>query len=196
MIEKETQIESVIEEIKEFNKKAASNADNRLAEFLNLFNAKFEKQTLYRYGAETITWALFQTTISLFANGNNSSVIIEVYSIIEKFAIRDFPEIISEKENIQSIISDLISRKNLAEIADYYKKIGIWTNDDLAQLKKLIKIRNGIAHKNEKLISKALKSGNEVHYLNIDSITNKHDSADYILLAVDLFLKLSDYHKK
>ncbi|TAL67089.1 MAG: hypothetical protein EPN82_16075 [Bacteroidetes bacterium] len=186
----ELQIESVIKEVSDFNKKAANKVDNRLAKFLELFNNEFPENSIVRFKAETITWAFLDTVLSLYANGNNSSVIIEIYSIIEKFAIRDLPKFLSRNKKVQSIITDLIERKNLNEIAIFFERIGIWSDNDLINIKQITKIRNGIAHKSEKLIAKALNSGKKTHFLEIDSIVKEYDSSQFIIITINLLLKI------
>jgi hypothetical protein len=188
-------IELVLKAIVKKNISEIKKGEKRISKFLILFNNEFQESDYSKESAEVITWALYQSVISLYASGNNSSVIIEIYSILEKFSIRDLPKVLSKNKISQSIIRDLIDRKNLSDIAIYYEKLGIWSKSDLRFVEKLSKIRNGIAHKNEKLISNTLNSGNETHHLDIDSIVSKFDTCDLIITSIKLFLKLSNYGK-
>ena len=191
----DSNIKAVLKAVLENNNSEIKKGEKRLSIFLKLFNNKFQESAYSKGVAEAITWALFQSVISLYANGNNSSVIIEIHSILEKFSIRDLPVALSDDKISQSIIKDLIDRKSLSDIAVYFEKLGIWSKPDLKFVEKLSKIRNGIAHKNEKLISKTLNSGNETHHLDIDSIVSKFDPCELIITSIELFVKLSNYTK-
>ncbi|MEX2592764.1 MAG: hypothetical protein WD426_08315 [Anditalea sp.] len=187
-------IDSIITVVADYNKQAVNETDRKLDAFLQAFKKEFNSDNIL-IEAETITWALFQPVLSLYANGNNSSVIIELYSILEKFIIHIFPKIVSKDKKAYSVVHNLVERKNLLDIAPILVELRVWTSTDLVKLKHLVKLRNGIAQKNEKLISKALNGGKETHYLDINQIVEKFDTISYILLSVKLLVKLTDIMK-
>ncbi|UOG75977.1 hypothetical protein MTX78_05095 [Hymenobacter tibetensis] len=186
-------IESVIAAVADHNRNAIEHIDSRLEGFLKIFNEAFPIEDDFLRGrVEAITWSLFSSILSLYANQNNGAVLVELYSLIEKFSIRDFPGKITDDKEKKGVIASLIERKNLTDIAPLYNTLGIWDSDDIAFIGKISKIRNGIAHKNEKLISKSINNGKEVHYLDIDSMVNKHDACNYIINSIKIFVKLSN----
>lgn len=185
-------IESIIDSVAEKNKHEIQNGKKRLAKFLKIFNQEFPKGDIFRAPAEALTWALYDSVISLYANGNNSFVIMEIHSILEKYSIRDLPIVLTENKIVQSIIKDLIDRKNLSNIAVYFGRLDVWSKTDLKYVERLARIRNGIAHKNEKLISKAINSGNETHHLDIESIVNELDTCELIITSIKLCVKLQN----
>lgn len=81
----------------------------------------------------------------------------------------------------------------MSDISKHFVTLGIWSKGDLNFIQRLSKIRNGIAHKNELIISKVLNNGKETHYLNIESLADNHESVDYILQSVKLLVKLIEY---
>jgi hypothetical protein len=185
-------IDEIVKSISNYAKLTNGELDKNLVRFLKLFNKEFPKSdSATRARAEVLTWALLQGTIFLYAIDNNQSVIIELHSILEKISIRDFPKFITSDKQHQNILRNIIERKNLIDIAPFYKDLGVWSENDLAIVTKLSKIRNGIAHLNEKLISKSLNSGKEMHFLDIDSVAKKHKTHELIISVIKLLLKIS-----
>lgn len=60
-------------------------------------------------------------------------------------------------------------------MASTYSDLGIWDESDVKFATKLHRIRNGVAHKNPRVISKEVCSGKKIHIVDIDSTMTNVD---------------------
>jgi len=71
------------------------------------------------------------------------------------------------KEN-EEVINKLIERKTLKDLIPLYLISNVWTKEEVTFAKRLVNIRNGVAHRNLKLLEKHLGVNNNEKYFNVD----------------------------
>ena len=184
-------IETVLKEIRNGIQIPNDVIDNKFKLFKISFRSVFCKEPFEEGAAVGITWALFGQIIQLYALGINSSVLIELYALIEHFVIRDFPKILCpDGKKRQSVVANLISKSNLNRIAQFLRDLDVWNQDDYAFVMKLAKLRNAVAHNNTELIYKTLgKSGNSF-IGDARQRIEEHDTLKYIIGTIRLLVKL------
>ena len=112
----------------------------------------------------------FNRAIELLIVGQIPSAYVEIHSLLEQASIKFFNNKMKVKDN-QKIIYSLIERKTLKELSPLYYENGTFNKLELTFIKRLINIRNGIAHKNLVLLEKHIgKSSNEI--LSLDEYDN------------------------
>lgn len=184
-------IDKTIDEISSFLSEDLLQAKNKLKMFVNAFNARFPEHSPTERGkAEAITWALMDVPLTLFALGLNGSVVVELHSILERFSIR---ETIRHTTNLSKklLMSKIFERLTLQDLAPVLVELGYLEKKDLKFIRKLGTLRNGIAHKNSRLISNALVDGKAISFLDIDYEMTKFDSILLILETINLLSKMS-----
>ena len=183
-------IEKTIQNLVDSIKNNIPSAQDKLEKFVDVFEDEFPSEDSYaRAGVEELTWALMDGPLVLYALGRNGSAIIKLHGIVEAFAARDivsfFPAPIKE-----TIESRVIRRCSLEDLALILHDLGIWDEEDVKFVEKLKKLRNGVAHKNPKLISNAVYSGKKISMLDIDSIMANVDCVPLIIRTIHLLHKM------
>lgn len=199
-LENETQnlltINKTIQELIDSIKNDMPTTQDKLEKFVNAFEEEFPLENApYRGSAEALTWALMDGPLVLYGLGKNGSAIIELYGILETFSGRDivslFPTPIRE-----TIETRIIRRCNLGDLAIILCDLRIWDKDDVRFVEKLGKIRNGVAHKNPKLISNSVCSGKRISRLDIDSRMADVNCIPLIIRTIHLLHKLAMAKRK
>jgi hypothetical protein len=127
------------------------------------FQSNFEKGAL-----NALIWALFGGPLLLYAIGMNTAAILELHSILERFALRDVSRILANPSQ-RPTVKKILERYTLPDLARIlYHNLDILDEEDMKYTKNLNKLRNGIAHRNERVISNALLSGRNISLLDID----------------------------
>jgi hypothetical protein len=191
-------IDETIAEIMSSLSNDLSNAKSRLDRFVVAFNKRFpEHRAEDRGGAVAVTWALMGSPLVLYALNLNGSVVIELHSILERFALRDAGEHIALPSK-RALVSGILERCNLLDSAVILQKLGIFDKEDIKFAETLTALRNGLAHKNPKRISNILLSGKKISFLDIDSVMSKHYCVPLIIKTIHLMVKMSKakYRKK
>jgi len=187
-------IESTLKDVALYNKEAFVKLDERLAYFLTRFNQEFPvKYFLRKFAAEAVIFMQFREILSLYGFGNSGAVIIELHAMLEKSAMMQLPKMLGKDDKSEKVIELLFEKKNLIDIAPIFLSYGIWSAEDIKFISKLSKIRNGIAHKNAKLISNALNDGEEMHFLDIRYLLEEYDTIEHIMSTLIIMMKIFEY---
>lgn len=184
-------INKTIQELIYLIKNDIPTAQDKLEKFINAFEDEFPLENAHcRGGAEALTWALMDGPLVLYALGRNGSAIIELHSILEAFSAREivslFPTPIRE-----TIKTRVIRRCTLEDLAIILCDFGIWDKNDIKFVEKLNKLRNGITHKNPKLISNTVCSGKMISILDIDSKMADVNCIPLIVRTIHLLFKMA-----
>ncbi|MCZ2482839.1 hypothetical protein G9H64_07705 [Aquirufa nivalisilvae] len=185
-------IEIRLKEVQETIEKSITPGKKRFKELEKQLDKKFPPNTPKRGAANGITYFLFDSAFELYFIGNNSALFIELQGLLERFCIDKACEFIAVDDNAMAILIDSFSKKTLNDIAEYFQTISLWTAEEVNFAKKLTHIRNGIAHKNAKLVSKHLGDGQKKMLTSIDDITKKADAIPYIIQTIELIVKVAD----
>ena len=132
------------------------------------------------------------TTLKLFLIECNSLLIVELHGILERFALDSLLKVLPSSDEAEKIVIEGFKMKTLSDIANYMMILNLWDKDDVTFSRKLNSIRNGIAHKNIKLVSKYLSDGKQVYSESIHEVTKKVDCVPYILKVMNLMIKSSN----
>jgi hypothetical protein len=166
-------------------------AKRRLNRFVIAFNKRFRVSSPFERGtAEAITWALMGAPLALFALGFNGSVVVELYSILERFSIRETIRHTTIPAK-RPLVTRIFEHSTLQDFAPLLVELGYFEKKDLKFVEKLSKLRNGVAHKNPRIISNVVVDGREIPFLDIDTIMNKFDSLPLILETISLLSKMA-----
>lgn len=151
------------------------------------FDEKFPRSSSDRNSAEGLLW-LIEAPHTLLLLGHNSAVIIELHGWLERFALTQLVKRIGKDEISREILKDLIKRKTLSEICDYFVTLGLWNKDDVSFIRKLKSLRDGIAHKNFDLLRKHL--GDRKTTSEMTELIDKIDCTSYVLKTMELIMKI------
>ena len=163
---------------------------DRLDTFTSTFKTEFHDQTPFEHGqSAVIVWALLDTPLILFGMNMHSAALMEIHSILERFVIRHVVEILTKPKN-QDISTKIIERLTLSDLAPILQNLNVLDNEDLKFIEKLSKLRNGVAHKNAKVISNVANSGKLIPVLDIESVVNKIDFIPIVIGTIKIFNKL------
>lgn len=163
----------------------------RLNNFVDAFKEEFPSDKPHdRATAEALTWALMDGPLLLYALDMNGSAIIELHGILEAFAGKDIVHILPANLK-EAIESKVIRHCKLLDLALIIRDLGIWNKEDVKFIEKLQKLRNGVAHKNPKLISNVVCSGKEVSMLDIDSVMTDVNCIPLIIRTIKLLHKMA-----
>jgi hypothetical protein len=114
----------------------------------------------------------------------NGQALVDLQGILEAFCIRDIPKYLSNNNShLRSTIAELIERKSLVELAYLLNKLRVWSGDDIKFAKRLNRLRNGVAHRNPKLLKQS-------SFLNIDSALSELDIIPFLIKSISLLYKL------
>jgi len=184
-------IENVLKEIAENIHNNLPEGQKRFKRLVTEFNKRFSEETFLRGAAEALIWAMLDIPLALFFTCQNSAMFVELHGFLERYVLRDLPSHLGKDKRSAEIISSLIERKTLSELSSILLEIKIWDVEDVRFASKLTNIRNGIVHKNAKLISKHLSDGRDIHISDIERLVYKADCAPFIIGTIGLLLKLS-----
>lgn len=163
--------------------------------FREKFNIEFPENTGLRGAAEGLIHTLFQNVFELLFIGNNSALFVELQGVLERVSIDQICSLLSVNKVAEEILRDAFSKKTLNDVAEYYKDLKLWNEEDVKFAKKISAIRNGIAHKNALLVSKHLGNGRQHSLSSINAITQNIDVIPYILHVVNMIIKLTEVLK-
>jgi len=167
-------------------------AHTRLDKFTEAYSKEFPLETLLedRGRADALAWALMDGPLALYAIGMNGSAIIELHGILERFVLRETVNHLADPSK-RSLIYRVLERRTLSDLASMLCDLGVFYKEDVRFAEKLNALRNGLAHKNPKVISKLLFSGKEISFLDIDSAISKFDCVPLIVGTIRLLVRMS-----
>jgi uncharacterized protein YutE (UPF0331/DUF86 family) len=171
----------------------SSDIEARLQKFADSFNRKFpssysvdnrtdEERDKYfrRIRAATLIKLQIDSSVLLYVLGRNGAAIIELHAIVERAAIEALSQQILLPDKID-IGLKLVERLTLPDISALLRDCSIIDNDDVKFAQSLNKLRNGLAHRNTKVLSRVVYSGRKLSDAEIDFVM---EDVDYISLAV------------
>jgi hypothetical protein len=148
---KETGIENRLKEVQETIEQSIEPGKKRFQKLEKELDKIFPPKSIKRGSADGITYFLFDSAFELYFIGNNSALFIELQGLLERFCINKACEFIAVDDVAMKILKDTFSKKTLNDIAEYFKTISLWSEEEVKFARKLTQIRNGIAHKNAEL---------------------------------------------
>lgn len=188
---KDDWIEEMAEEIIGLLRRSPTKARARLNGFIRAFNVRFPPQDAEERGsAEALTWALMDGPLTLYAIGLNGPAIVELHSIVERLALRETARHLAVPKR-RSLLMKILRRYTLPDLTALLCEVGVLDKEDLKLAKKLNALRNGIAHKNERLVSNLLASGRRISYLDIDRQIAKLDCIPLITQSTKFLTKMA-----
>jgi hypothetical protein len=189
---KETGIENRLKEVQETIEQSIEPGKKRFQKLEKELDKIFPPKSVKRGSADGITYFLFDSAFELYFIGNNSALFIELQGLLERFCINKACEFIAVDDVAMKILKDTFSKKTLNDIAEYFKTISLWSDEEVKFARKLTQIRNGIAHKNAELVSKSIGDGQKSLITSIDEMTKKIDAVPYIITTIELIIKIAD----
>jgi len=189
---KETGIENRLKDVQDIIEKSIEPGKKRFQKLEKELDKVFPPKSVKRGSADGITYFLFDSAFELYFIGNNSALFIELQGLLERFCINKASDFLAVDDIAMEIIKDSFSKKTLNDIAEYFKTISLWTEDEVKFARKLTQIRNGIAHKNAELVSKHIGDGKKTLFTSIDEMTKKVDAIPYIVTTIELIIKIAD----
>lgn len=189
---KEIGIEKRLAEVQDTIVKSIEPGKKRFVKLLKELDKSFPPNSVKRGSADGITYFLLDSAFELYFIGNNSALFIELQGIIERFCLNKACDFIAVDDIAKKILEDSFSKKTLNDVAEYFKTISLWSEEDVKFAKKITNIRNGIAHKNAELVSKHLGDGKKSLLTSIDDITKSVDAVPYIIHTIELLIKIAD----
>ncbi|WP_291128523.1 hypothetical protein [Flavobacterium sp. UBA7682] len=189
---KETGIENRLKDVQDIIEKSIEPGKKRFQKLEKELDKVFPPKSVRRGSADGITYFLFDSAFELYFIGNNSALFIELQGLLERFCINKACDFLAVDDIAMEIIKDSFSKKTLNDIAEYFKTISLWTEDEVKFARKLTQIRNGIAHKNAELVSKQIGDGQKYLFTSIDEMTKKVDAIPYIVKTIELIIKVAD----
>jgi hypothetical protein len=161
------------------------------------FDGLFPTGHSFRSAAEALLLGLLSRAAELLLVGQYPSVYVEIYAMIERFALIQLPHAISKSSDTAILLRGIIDRKNLTELASVIVEIGLWDANDLKWIRRLARIRNGLVHKNYELLDKALGQGREEILYDFDYSKFKlSETTKDLVSAVDLIVRLTRKRRK
>jgi len=186
-------IENIIAEIVTYLENVLSKTKQKLKEFIEIFNKKYPiKDNPRKRGEyEALTWVMMKEPLILHAIGMNGSAVIELYSVLERFAVREVENIVKTPKK-SSTLSKTIERYNLVRSTRILKECGILENSDLQLANNLSRLRNAAAHKNPKKIPNILKS-EDLSWLDVTNVLSKVNCVPLMMESLNFVYKLYKY---
>lgn len=182
-------IEHRLQFLEEKIEKSIKKGKQRFANLLEAIDKEYPRKTPIRGSVDGFTAIIFDTAFELYFIGNNSALFVELQGIIERFCYNELCDVLPINDKSQGIIIDSFDKKTLKDFAPYMEKLGLWNESDVKFAQKLTNIRNGITHKNVKIVSKYLFDGKQEHIESIHDITAKTDCIPYIIGTINLIIK-------
>lgn len=184
-------LNETIQEITSFAENALPRVKERFNQFINRFDTTFSKENKsQRELAEAMVFVFMRAPLFLYALGMHGAAVTELHSLIERLTLEQASRRLS-KGSTSEIVENLLERHTLPTLADALFKLDLLNQDDLNFARKLNRLRNSVAHRNPRLVSKSVLSGKKISSLDIDKALSNVDSCDLILKAIKFVPKLA-----
>lgn len=184
--------ESRLHVISDKMENALKQKEQKIATLVNAIDEAFPPETPGRGYYEAFASLSFDTAYSLYLQNNNSALVVELQGILERSCLNSLEDLLPIDDIAKEIITDVLSKKTLRDVAAYFVKYGIWDENDKDFAIELTKLRNGIAHKNAEIVSRSKLvngSGQDRHYESIHSLMNRMDCTSFIIKTMELMVK-------
>ena len=93
-------------------KSALSDKDDKIKHLLEIIDKKFPIKSEYRGLFDGISSMSMDTAYSLYLQGNNSALIVELQGLLERFCINALTDLLPIDSIAKKIISEMLDKKN------------------------------------------------------------------------------------
>lgn len=133
---------------------------------------------------------IMHVPLMLYSLNLNGPAIIELHGVFERFIIDTVSALFytSEKE-VMTLRKRILERRTLYDLALILKDLDIWDKDDMKFVKKLSRLRNALAHRNVKKLSKLVYSGRPISVFEIEDVMTDVDFISRIIRTLHLMIK-------
>jgi len=172
---------------------------DRLQTLGNSFDATYppirrpivNKALFRRMLASIMLYLALRDSIYLYALNMDGASIVDAYSVVERVASRVVLRSLSA-DTPSKLVDRLTEHIRLPDLAEILKEQEVWDDSDVAIARRLSKLRDGIAHRNEKKISNLLFSGKKISPPDIPRVATRADTRSIILESLRLILKATE----
>jgi uncharacterized protein YutE (UPF0331/DUF86 family) len=193
--------------LKQFIEHDVSDIEERLSAFVDALEEEFPCPSdpsellqnpsivLQQSKVRSVIQLHLDSSLILYAFRRYSAAIIELHGALERQAVERLVELISLPEKADVGLK-AIERRTLPELAVMLRDCGVIDKDDIKFIQKLNRLRNGLAHRNAKVVSNALLSGQEILNVDIDATVDATDYVPLVIRAIHLFVKIFDWYEE
>lgn len=145
-----------------------------------------------RRSAEALVSGVFARASELLILGQYPSMYVEVHALLERFTLVTVPMRLGRDSRARGLIDGMVARRTLSDLAPIAVKLDLWTEGDLRWVRRLVKLRNGLVHKNYDLLDRALGRRRERYApqdYDYSQFTLEQTTSDFTT-ALDLFIQL------
>jgi len=125
---------------------------------------------LYRDVFSVTVFGLMTTPVILYASKLNGQVIIDLTGILERMAIIYITELSKSFPDRQTVVQQLLGKQNLDDLAGHLVSLGLWDKEDKGVAENLKKRRDGLAHKNAKLICRYINDNKPFDFFRLNEV--------------------------
>lgn len=183
----------ILSDITKFFHNVDLHVNTRLDKFSEQFDKQYPKSDLIkRTSATTLTYALFGPTLMLYSVSLNGYAIIELHALLEfviKNTIINHLKINPKNKTLRRILDF----QTLDDYTKIMRDMGVFNRSDLRFIEKVIKLRNGVAHKNTDKIKDYINSGISMSYLDIYYRMGHYEILPFILKSIELIIKTFEF---
>lgn len=150
--------------------------------------SKLADKLAERFRAYIVIKLFIDNSLILYAVGRNGAAIVELNSTVERQAIERLLELIVLPERID-VARRVFERLTLQDLTPMLLECGIIEKDDLKFAERLGRLRNGLAHRNPRIISNAILSGQQIREQEIETVVSDLDYVPYAIGAIRFLIK-------
>jgi hypothetical protein len=185
--------EESINWVSSFLDQSLSQTESRLKELVKLLNQGFpiadEHSLKERLLAATIVKLDIDNAILLYAVGRTGAAIVDLYGVLESRAKEKLAALVFRTEMYEFGL-EILKRDTLRGFSTLLQRFGLLRKDDVKFAERITNVRNGLAHKNASIVSKALFSGKTVEISEIDSLMLDIDISPYVIGTIKYLIRL------
>lgn len=176
----------------------------KLQSFIDSFDSKYppirgltksaatKPRAFRRLFAAFLLYLTMRESIFLHALGMDGLAIVDAYSVVERFVSRSVLKRAPVGETSSKKLHQMIERASLLDLAEILRERGILNDDDITTIRRLKRLRDGIAHRNQQTISNLLFPGKTISPFDIPRIASRADTPSIILASLGLTLKITE----
>jgi len=164
------------------------------AEFPIKSNEDQERRAMALY---TLKW-MIQGPAVLFSLGMNGPAIVGLHGSIEQYAVRDASLYLSGGLQPQrEAVRRLLEHHSLRDLAIVMEGLQVWDRSDRKFVEKLTELRNSLAHKNPRKISKLLLSERPIRHMSeIEQSAQRIDFPKLYAKCTQLLIKSYEAYRQ
>lgn len=141
------------------------------------------------------TMILLDNAILLHALGHNTSAIIELYGALERYTINALCNLLIVPERVD-IGLKLIERRTLPDISSMLSDCGVFEKEHTKFCNRLSRLRNGLAHRNAEVVSRAILGGQDIGELEIDVAVTDEIFYEYLIGTIKACIVILIYQSE